>query len=65
MKNLINVIKMFHYQCSQVDQQELRFWIFNNDLIVDNPKYFKEDEIFLDTQKIIDCLKQEYLRLGF
>lgn len=56
---------MFHYKCSQVDKSELRFWVFNNDLIVDSPKYFQEDQIFLDSAKVIECLKQEYLKMGF
>ena len=32
---------------------------------MDNPKYFNENEIFLDTKKILETLKLEYLRQGF
>ena len=65
LENLIKVIKMFHYNCTQVDQNELRFWVLNNRLIVDAPQHFREDVIFLDTKKIIKCLKFEYRAMGF
>ena len=53
LKNLMAVIKMFHYNCSQVDQNELRFWVLNNQLIIDAPQHFREDVIFLDTGKLL------------
>ena len=37
LDNLVKVIKMFHYNCTQVDSNELRFWIFNSKVIVDAP----------------------------
>ena len=56
---------MFHYNCTQVDANELRIWVFNNRLIIKAPKHFREDKIFLDVNKILKTLKLEYLRMGF
>ena len=39
LHKLAEAIKMFHYNCTQIDKHELRFWVFNNDMIVDTPAY--------------------------
>lgn len=65
LHDLVHVIKLFHYNCTQIDRNELRFWVFNNGLIIDAPQHFREDVIFLDTVKVIQCLKDEYRAMGF
>ena len=56
---------MFHYNCTIVDTNELRFWVFNNDLIVNAPAQYREDLVFIDSGKLIKCLKKEYINMGF
>ena len=65
LSDLSEVLKLFHYRASEVDSIELRFWIFNNDLISPTPKFFREDLVYIDSDKLIQTLKQEYLNMGF
>ena len=60
LEALVLVIKLFHYQCTEVDSYELSSWVFNNGLIVDAPEHFREEIIFLDIEKILICLNKEY-----
>ena len=50
------VIKLFHYQMTEVDSYELSTWVFNNNLIINAPEHFREEIVFLDIAKIIKCL---------
>ena len=43
MNNLVEVIKLFHYNCTHIDKTELRFWVFNNDLVVENLEHHRDD----------------------
>ncbi len=57
LTHLQDVMALFHYRCTTIDINELRFWVFNNDLIIDAPKQYREDLVFIDTAKLIKCLK--------
>jgi len=65
ISELESVVTMFHYRLSEVDLVELRSWVFNAGLLVTTPKYFREDLIFLDTEKLLRNLKEEYIKMGF
>ena len=65
LEALVQVIKLFHYQCTEVDSYELSTWVFNNGLIMNAPEHFREEIIFLDIEKILECLSKEYQRMGF
>ena len=55
LDKLMAVLRLFQYQCSIVDQNELRFWIFNNDLTAkDLPQHYREDVIFLDIPRVLE-----------
>ena len=65
LNDLGQVIKMFHYHGTLVDTLELRFWVFNNDLIASTPEYFREDLVYIDCANLIKALLFEYDRIGY
>ena len=65
LNDLGHVIKMFHYHSTQVDSFELRFWVFNNDLIADTPEHFREDLVYIDCANLLKTLRFEYDRMGY
>lgn len=55
---------MFRYSCTTIDENELRFWVLNHNLISDTPEFYREEVVFIDTKKLVDELVAQYSRLG-
>ena len=64
LEELFDLLKMFHYRCTTADYNELRFWVFNMNLIADAPEYYREDFVYIDSEKLMEALKTEYEFLG-
>ena len=45
--------------CSQEDRNELRVWLFNNELFATSPKYYDKNSIFIDLDRLLENLKKE------
>lgn len=56
---LVESLKKFQYVCSKEDKNELRVWLYNNNLFAQTPKYYKVDTIFIDVEHFLSCMKQE------
>ena len=64
LEEIFQLLRMFHYRCTQVDYNELRFWVLNRNLIADAPEYYREDYVYIDSEKLMEELKTEYQFLG-
>lgn len=62
-EGLIQVMMKLQYICNDVDRNELRVWLFNNNLFANPPKFFNKDLIFIDVENALSQLRQEVLTL--
>ena len=46
------------------DQNELRIWILNKDLISKTPQYYRQETIFINTWDLVEALIQNYSKVG-
>ena len=49
----------FQYICTQEDRNEMRVWLFNNELFVHTPKFYDKNSLFVDLDRFLECLKKE------
>ena len=55
--DVMMALNMFGYNCRTVDSNELRWWVFNNNLIVDKvPECYNQDGIYIDVDKLVTAL---------
>lgn len=47
---------MFRYSCTTIDENELRFWVLNHNLISDTPEFYREEVVFIDAKKLVEEL---------
>ena len=63
-KQIVYVLEHFRYVCTQHDQDELRFWILNHDLIAKTPEFYRKEVVFIDARKFVKALVDQYSTLG-
>ena len=56
LRQIIGILKMFRYNCTTIDENELRFWVLNHNLISETPEFYREEVVFIDAKKLVDEL---------
>ena len=62
--SLVQIISMLKYSCQFADENDLRFWLFNKSVITKTPKFYQQDRIYIDCERLLWALREEGKRLG-
>ena len=62
-QSLVQIMSMFKFNCTIEDENDLRFWLYNKDVLTKTPKFYIQDRLYLDCDKLIEKLREESRKL--
>jgi hypothetical protein len=57
-QSLVCIMSMFKFNCTIEDEKDLRYWLFNKEVITTTPKFHMEDRLYLHCNSLIKALKR-------